>query len=86
MYKAAFTQPIWLTELACDDAATPADQLGFLADAVTYLEAEPRVARYAWFSGRADNMDNVDLLGADGALTALGEAYVSLPQAAGCAR
>lgn len=30
------------------------------------------IARYACFSGRADNMTNVDLLGADGELTELG--------------
>jgi hypothetical protein len=83
-YKARFTQPLWLTEFACDDAATPEEQRQFMVDAVTYLEAEPRIARYAWFSGRADNVPNVDLLGGDGELTVLGTEYVSLPHAAGC--
>jgi hypothetical protein len=57
-----------------------------LEDAVAYLEGEPRIERYAWFSGRADNMNNVDLLGSDGVLTTLGEAYVSAPQNPECQR
>ena len=52
--------------------------------AVTYLEGEPRIERYAWFAGRADNVPFVDLLGADGELTLLGEAYVELPHNAAC--
>ena len=85
-YKAAFTQPLWVTEFACDDAATMDEQRAFLEDAVTWLEGEPRVQRYAWFSGRADNMQNVDLLGPDGKLTVIGQAYVSLPQPEECIR
>lgn len=83
-YKAEFTQPLWLTEFACDDAATMEEQRRFMVDAVTYLEDEPRIARYAWFAGRADNMQNVNLLGADGQLTVLGDTYVNLPQNAAC--
>ncbi len=85
-YKAAFSQPLWVTEFACHDAATMEEQKAFLEDAVTWLEGEPRVQRYAWFSGRADNMQNVDLLGADGALTVIGQAYVDLPQPEECIR
>jgi hypothetical protein len=84
-YKSEFTEPLWLTEFACDDAATMEEQRQFMVDAVTYLENEPRIARYAWFAGRADNMQNVDLLGADGQLTVLGDTYVSLPHNAACA-
>lgn len=83
-YKQAFSQPIWLTEFACDDAATLEEQRLFMQDAVAWLENEPRVARYAWFSGRTDAIKNADLLSGDGELTPLGEAYVSLPQAEGC--
>lgn len=83
-YEERFSQPIWLTEFACDDASSEAEQLAFLRDAVTYLEGDPRIARYAWFAGRADNVRHVDLLGADGQLTALGQAYVSLPSATPC--
>ena len=85
-YKDRFTQPLWLTEFACDDADSEEQQLAFLEDAVEYLEAEPRIARYAWFAGRADNVPHVDLLGADGALTALGQRYVELEQPAECQR
>lgn len=81
-YKSRFTQPIWLTEFACNDAANEAEQLAFLEDALPYLENEPRIERYAWFAGRADNVPHVDLLGADGELTALGRAYVEAPGAA----
>jgi len=83
-YKARFEQPIWLTEFACDDAATMEEQRQFMVDAVTYLENEPRIVRYAWFAGRANNMNNVDLLGADGQLTELGDTYVHLPHNAAC--
>lgn len=83
-YKKRFSQPIWLTEFACHDAANPDEQRAFLVDAVTYLESEPRIARYAWFAGRADNVRHVDLLGADGQLTALGQAYVDQPHNAAC--
>lgn len=83
-YERRFTQPIWLTELACDDAASPADAEGFARDAVTYLESDPRVVRYAWFSGRTTEVKNVDLLGADGQLTVVGKAYVNAPENAAC--
>jgi hypothetical protein len=83
-YKSEFTRPLWITEFACDDAATMEEQRQFMVDAVTYLENEPRIARYAWFAGRADNMQNVDLLGADGQLTVLGDTYVNLPHNAAC--
>ena len=83
-YKTRFSQPLWLTEFACDDAASVADQVAFLEDAVEYLESEPRIARYAWFSGRFEGIPFVDLLGDDGELTPLGEAYVNAPAGSGC--
>jgi len=83
-YERRYSQPIWLTEFACDDAATMADAEGFLRDAVAYLEGDPRVARYAWFAGRTNEIRNVDLLGADGQLTPLGRAYVDAPKSAAC--
>ncbi|MGE0326069.1 MAG: glycoside hydrolase family protein [Polyangiaceae bacterium] len=80
-YESRFTQPIWLTEFACSDAQNADEQRAFLVDAVTYLESDPRIERYAWFAGRADNVPHVDLLGTDGQLTALGQAYVDAPRA-----
>jgi hypothetical protein len=50
-----------------------------MREAVAILEADPDVFRYAWFSGRTSAIPNVDLLGADGQLTALGQEYVGLP-------
>lgn len=83
-YEQKFTQPLWLTEFACDDAKNADEQKAFMTDAVTYLESDPRIARYAWFAGRADNVPFVDLLGADGVLTPLGQAYVDAPRDASC--
>ena len=85
-YKSRFKQPLWLTEFACDNAKTAAEQQAFLEDAVAYLEAEPRIERYAWFSGRATNVANVDLLGASGKLTELGKAYINAPKNIACTR
>ncbi|AKV02622.1 hypothetical protein AKJ09_09285 [Labilithrix luteola] len=85
-YESKFTQPIWLTEFACDDAKNAQEQQDFLVDAVKYLESDPRVARYAWFAGRADNVPFVDLLGSDGQLTPLGQAYVNAPHDPACTR
>lgn len=83
-YKSRYSLPLWLTEFACDNATSLDEQEAFLRDAVQYLEAEPRIERYAWFAGRADNVPFVDLLGADGELTSLGEAYVSAPKNPEC--
>jgi len=85
-YKSRFSQPLWLTEFACDSAKNSAEQQGFLEDAVAYLEAEPRIERYAWFSGRASNVAHVDLLGDSGQLTPLGQAYVDAPSNSDCMR
>jgi hypothetical protein len=76
-----YGRPIWLTEFACldgGDTSLPTEQ-AYLADAVDYLEHEPAVVRYAWFTGRWDPTPTIDLLGADGQLTALGQQYVSAP-------
>ena len=47
-------------------------------EALPILEADPRVFRYAWFTGRASSQPSLDLLTPDaGVLTALGQAYVN---------
>ncbi len=78
--------PIWVTEFACGDAAdrSLAVQKAYMQQAVQIMENDPDVVRYAWFSGRTTNLPNVNLLGADGQLTELGELYVSLPYNANC--
>ncbi len=84
-----YGKPIWLTEFSCGDKPhdqiTLAVQKKYMTDAVNYLESEPAVARYSWFSGRDPQIPNINLLGADGQLTELGQLYVSLPGAAGAA-
>ena len=51
-----YNKPIWLTEFACGDMPaaqiTPAVQQKYQLDAVNYLEKEPAIFRYAWFSSR----------------------------------
>lgn len=78
-----YNKPIWLTEFACGDMPaaqiTPAVQQKYLFDAVNYLEKEPAIFRYAWFSGRNNEIPNINLLGSDGQLTALGQRYVGRP-------
>jgi hypothetical protein len=73
-----FGNPIWVTEFACDGSHTVADQTAYMQAAVPYLENNPHVARYAWFS--ASNIPNALLANANGSLTALGSTYVGLPE------
>jgi hypothetical protein len=73
-----FGKPIWVTEFSCDPSATAAQQEAYLRAAVPYLEGNPRVFRYSWFS--ADPIPNARLVNADGSPTALGQVYVSLAQ------
>ena len=78
-----YNKPIWLTEFACGDMPsgqlTPGVQQKYLLDAVNYLEKEPAIFRYAWFSGRNGQIPGIDLLAASGQLTALGQQYVARP-------
>ena len=78
-----YDKPIWLTEFSCGDMAasqiTLEVQKKYLTDAVNYLENEPAVFRYAWFSGRNNEIPNINLLGNSGQLTELGQLYVNLP-------
>ena len=80
-----YGRPIWLTEFSCGDGDTAlSNQKAYMQAAVPYLESEPGVARYAWFSGRTTAIPNVNLLAASGVLSELGQIYVNLPQAAAC--
>ncbi|MCR5886959.1 glycosyl hydrolase [Hymenobacter sp. J193] len=82
-----YGRPLWLTEFACGDLPhaqiTLAKQKEYMKAAVSYLENEPSVARYAWFSGRNGEIPNINLLGDYGQLTELGQLYVSLPAGPG---
>ncbi|GMU03986.1 glycoside hydrolase family protein [Corallococcus caeni] len=83
-----YNKPLWLTEFACGDRPhdeiTVAVQKQYMVDAIGYLETEPAIERYAWFSGRNNEIPSINLLGASGELTELGHLYVTL--AAGAAK
>ncbi|MFB1481186.1 glycoside hydrolase family protein [Corallococcus sp. RDP092CA] len=77
-----YNKPLWLTEFACGDR--PHDEITvdvqkqYMVDAIGYLESEPAIERYAWFSGRNNEIPAINLLGASGELTELGHLYVTL--------
>ena len=73
-----FGKPIWLTEFSCDGNASVAQQETYMRAAIPYLEQNPKVFRYSWFS--ADPIPNARLLDASGGPTALGRVYIDLPQ------
>jgi hypothetical protein len=73
-----FGKPIWLTEFSCDGSHSVADQKAYMEAAVPYLEKNPHVFRYSWFS--AGPIANAELANSDGSLTDLGKTYVGLPQ------
>ncbi|RKG56593.1 hypothetical protein D7X30_23840 [Corallococcus sp. AB011P] len=78
-----YDKPLWLTEFACGDmkpstAITVDVQKKYMVDAIGYLETEPAIERYAWFSGRNNEIPSINLLGASGELTELGRLYVTL--------
>jgi hypothetical protein len=72
-----FGKPIWLTEFSCDGNASVAQQEAYMKTAVAYLESNPHVYRYAWFS--ADPIPNAKLVNGDGTPTMLGTTYIGLP-------
>jgi hypothetical protein len=74
-----FGKPIWLTEFSCDGTHPVADQQKYMEAAVPYLESNPHVFRYSWFSSSA--IAPAQLMNPDGSLTALGTTYVGLPEA-----
>jgi hypothetical protein len=52
-----------------------------MTEALAVLEADPRIFRYSWFTGRSTGSPAISVLGGDaGTLTALGQSYVTLPQ------
>jgi len=71
-----YNRPIWVTEFAYWDNATEANKITYLQNAVAAFENDPDVFRYSWFTGRSTPNPSVSLLGADGLLKPLGEAYI----------
>jgi hypothetical protein len=74
-----FGKPIWLTEFSCDPSASVAQQKAYMQAAIPWLESNPHIYRYSWFS--ADPIPNAELVNPDGSLTDLGTTYVNLPAA-----
>lgn len=80
-----YNKPIWVTEFAAwDNSVTSlADQKKYLAGTVNFLERDPDVFRYAWFIGRRQSGQTtypyIDLYGANGQLTELGQLYMDIP-------
>lgn len=77
-----YKKPIWLTEFAnWENNPTLTDQKNFLVGAVDYLENDPDVFRYAWFTGRFTGAPYIGILkdGESGKLTELGDIYVNMP-------
>jgi hypothetical protein len=73
-----FGKPIWLTEFSCNPGDTVAQNEAFMRAAIPYLENNPNVFRYSWFS--ANPIPNARLVNSDGTPTSLGQLYISLPQ------
>ncbi|MCB0549596.1 MAG: carbohydrate-binding protein [Phaeodactylibacter sp.] len=80
-----YGKPIWVTEFAAwDGSATNLKaQKNYLAGTVNFLERDPDVYRYSWFIGRTSGGPSaypyIDLYGADGTLTELGQLYMDIP-------
>ena len=80
-----YNRPLWLTEFACADSVerkSAAGQMEYMEEVIPALEADPDVARYAWFSydfqlGPAGT-NEASLLSADGTLNELGRKYHSI--------
>ncbi|HSO85479.1 MAG TPA: glycosyl hydrolase [Draconibacterium sp.] len=80
-----YKKQIWVTEFAAwDNSVTNAkDQIKYLAGTVNFLERDPDIYRYSWFIGRRQTGQTthpyIDLYGANGMLTELGQMYMDIP-------
>ena len=76
-----YGKPLWVTEFNCGDGAANASaarHLGYMREALPFLDADPRVARYSWMSGRDRKIPGAALFeGEGGQLTELGRLYIS---------
>ncbi len=68
-----FNKPLWLTEWACPNWA--GNPVTFMQKALPVVQA--RVARYAWFATRTQNLPYFDPLLAGNNLTPLGSVYLN---------
>ncbi len=75
-----YNKPLWVTEFAPWDPPKP-DYEGvvqYMKEAIPILENDPDVFRYSWFATRVGSNPDINLMGADGVLTKLGQLYVSM--------
>jgi hypothetical protein len=87
-YEKKYHKPLVITQFTCGTSTDTAVIWQFMTDAVSMLENDPLVFRYAWFIGRSGNTCGSppdagsgpsDLLGPSGTLTPLGTLYAGLP-------
>ncbi len=79
-----YGKPIWITEYAnWDNGVTPENQKNYLAGTTNFLERDPDAFRYSWFIGRTSGgittYPYLDLYGAYGKMTDLGQIYLDIP-------
>lgn len=79
-----YGKPIWVTEFAnWETGVTLQAQKNYLAGTTNFLERDPDVFRYSWFIGRtssgAATYPYIDLYGASGQMTPLGQLYLDIP-------
>ena len=83
-----YKKPIWVTEYASWDNSNPVsnveEQKKYLAGTTNFLERDPDIYRYSWFEGRlkedkSNPFPYIDLYGASGMLTDLGQLYMDIP-------
>ncbi len=75
-----YNKPLWITEFAPWDPPKP-DYEGvvqYMKEAIPILENDPDVFRYSWFATRVGSNPDINLMGADGVLTKLGQLYASM--------
>jgi len=80
-----YGKPIWVTEFADWEATgvTAQIQKNYLAGTTNFLERDPDVFRYSWFTGRtssgASAYPYIDLYAGSGKMTELGQLYLDIP-------
>lgn len=75
-----YNKPLWITEFAPWDPPKP-DYEGvvqYMKEVIPILENDPDVFRYSWFATRVGSNPDINLMGADGVLTKVGQLYVSM--------
>jgi len=75
-----YNKPLWITEFAPWDPPKPDFEgvVKYMKETIPILENDPAVYRYSWFATRVGINPDISLLGANGALTKLGQLYTSM--------